>query len=580
MRLLTGKTPSQRGSLITVMIIVVAVCTLLAGMTVSMALQNLRNENRRLHALQARYAAESALQQAMFNIAYDDSFSGALSSPVVWTHEATHMGYFPQTQSTEGHYPPISVQVTVENAASGVNRNYEVTAVASATGISQTVSALIRKDPPSRVFDYEYFLNNWGWWWGNSITGNGNQRTNGRFDFRQRPTVNGHVHASQGIYHDGSEWYPGQSLGTRGLAADEPDRYLHPYADRLEMPNLQNLSTYSKIAQEKGGSISYYLDIDNALHNGDEPTKVTINFSEGGTAQIDGSLYLKGTPEYPITIDGPVVVADNVAITGTITGQGTIYAGRNVYVMGSLDYLNGPNFNLSKSQLSDDNDWQAKDAWVDSNQDRDLVAIAARESILFGDLGNKGQWKNPWSNGSYGIKYTGDEHVGPDGIPGTADDNEAFDRDGDGVVDSNWFDVDGDGVEDGDYTWKDVTPGLDKDGNYTTKDYDAGDCSHYANWPVDNKGRPIEFTKVVQNAHSFDAVFYTNHAFAGRLHGQVEINGSFISKDEAVYGFNNITMNYDWRVHSRYNDDPSRLIDLGLPIANAVSLLAWRDGEF
>ena len=570
----------RRGSLLTVMVIAVGVCTLIAGLTVSIGVTNVRLESRRLHRLQARYAAEAALQQAMFNVAYDDTFGNSVSSPVVWSDADGQMPNFPQAQDASSHYPSIDVNVVVENASSGVARNYQIAATATASGVSQTVSAIIRKNPPSQVFDYEYFLNNWGWWWGNGITGNGNQRTNGRFDFRQRPTVNGHVHASLGIYHDGNEWYPGQTLGTRGLASDEPDTYLHPYGERLEMPNLSDLSTYKALSQEKEGSLTYYRNIDESLHQGVQPEKVTITFSEGGADSIPGSIYLKGTTDYPITVDGPVVIEGNLAITGTITGKGTIYTGRNTYVMGSLEYLNGPAFNLSSSDLSDQNDWQAKDAWVSDNQDRDLVAIASRESILFGNMDNYGQWKDPWQDSSYGIRDRGDEHVGPDGIPDTADDNEAFDRDGDGVVDSNWFDVDGDGVEDGNYVWSDVAPGLDSNGNYPTSAYTAGDCSHYTNWPTDHQGRPLAYTRVVDNAHSFDAIFYTNHAFAGRLHGQVEVNGAFISKDEAVVGFSKITVNYDWRVHSRYNDDPSRLIDLGLPITNAVSLLAWRDGRF
>ena len=33
--------------------------------------------------------------------------------------------------------------------------------------------------------------------------------------------------------------------------------------------------------------------------------------------------------QFPIVIDGPVVVERDVVISGYVTGQGTIYAGRN-----------------------------------------------------------------------------------------------------------------------------------------------------------------------------------------------------------------------------------------------------------
>jgi hypothetical protein len=64
------------------------------------------------------------------------------------------------------------------------------------------------------------------------------------------------------------------------------------------------------------------------------------------------------------------------------------------------------------------------------------------------------------------------------------------------------------------------------------------------------------------------------------MSGNVRINGSFITKDEAVVFNGSLTMNYDWRVHSRYNDDPNKFIDLGLPIANRIGMLAFTDGEF
>ena len=35
---------------------------------------------------------------------------------------------------------------------------------------------------PSNVFNYAYFLNNWGWFYGSTIYANGNVRSNGQFD--------------------------------------------------------------------------------------------------------------------------------------------------------------------------------------------------------------------------------------------------------------------------------------------------------------------------------------------------------------------------------------------------------------
>ena len=42
------------------------------------------------------------------------------------------------------------------------------------------------------VFDYSYFINHWGWFFGDSIMANGNARANGQFDFgNYKSWVNG-----------------------------------------------------------------------------------------------------------------------------------------------------------------------------------------------------------------------------------------------------------------------------------------------------------------------------------------------------------------------------------------------------
>ena len=74
--------------------------------------------------------------------------------------------------------------LTIENDPGGANNLYRATASALVGKKLRTIQARIRKGAPSYVFDYEYFLNNWGWWWGSTITGNGDNRANWDFDFR------------------------------------------------------------------------------------------------------------------------------------------------------------------------------------------------------------------------------------------------------------------------------------------------------------------------------------------------------------------------------------------------------------
>ena len=113
----------------------------------------------------------------------------------------------------------------------------------------------------SEVFDYAYFINNWGWFYGNTIHCNGNARSNGQFDVAgYAPTVTGQpiydsvswngTTATLGGYHDDNEdgladgndggvfssWdiLDAQNLqGNGGNASNQ-----HDFLDPLEMPNL------------------------------------------------------------------------------------------------------------------------------------------------------------------------------------------------------------------------------------------------------------------------------------------------------------------------------------------------------
>jgi len=60
-----------------------------------------------------------------------------------------------------------------------------------------------------------------------------------------------------------------------------------------------------------------------------------------GNADDGKPLVLLGSTTSPIVIDGPVVVPGDVIIKGVVRGRGTIYAGRNVHVVGEVTYLSG-----------------------------------------------------------------------------------------------------------------------------------------------------------------------------------------------------------------------------------------------
>jgi hypothetical protein len=267
-----------------------------------------------------------------------------------------------------------------------------------------------------------------------------------------------------------------------------------------------------------------------------------------------------GTSNAPINVVGPVLIPGDVIIKGVVTGVGTLYVGKNLYLAGDVIYKNGPDFSTAPSGMTATN----RDAWVKSALDsqKDLVAFAVRESI-FGGNPNSADWKGYcFDNASYGLKNVGDEsHLGKDGIAHTPDDNTPYlDTDNNGVPDSAWYDADGDGVIDAAYNYA---------GDIQFSDARAAAIAYY---PTNDDGSRLSFDDIASNnMNTVHGVYYCNHAIAMRLaNPNSQFFGSVICRNEAIVFSSSLRFTYDPRVHSRYSDDPNRYIDLGLPIANRV----------
>jgi hypothetical protein len=402
------------------------------------------------------------------------------------------------------------------------NDVYEVNSSSQVGNSSASLNAALQKNLPSKVFDYGYFVNNWGWFYGHGITCNGDVRSNGRFDFRDNPKVEGDIYAGFEVYDGGQ--------GIRGSGGEEENQ--HPYSERLDMPNLNDLSYYEAEAVSRGSSII----VDGVT---------LINGVFGDDPGENGNIVLVGTNAHPIEIDGPVVVRGDVVIKGVIKGQGTIYAGRNIYVADDIKYKNAPS-----SPRPASNNPSAVDGWVDAHKDDDLVGFAATESIVIGDYtGNTGgSWyANNWLFGM------GNEDAGEDGIPDTNDTYED-----DGIFQNQYEDLDGDNVKDNNYGWGDVNTQVN--------------ITQFTNCP----GDVDEFRDIGDNnVNRLDGIFYTNHAFAGRVGNGTIINGAVISKDEAIIYRNTLTVNYDERINSKYTSGENRIIDVVLPVSKKVEIIRW-----
>jgi len=417
------------------------------------------------------------------------------------------------------------INVTVESLG---NNLYQITSTSTVGNSTKTLNSMIQKNPPSKVFDYGYFVNNWGWFYGRGITAKGDIRSNGRFDFRDSPMVEGNIYAGFEIY-DGD-----QGIRGSGGDTDRDGNYSnqHPFSDKLDMPNLNDLSYYENIAKTKGGSV---------VING----ATIINNVFGDDSGESGNIVLIGTSSKPIEVTGTVVIRGDVVIKGVIKGQGTLYAGRNIYVANDLTYKNAPG-----SPRPSSNNPDALDNWVRAQKDKDLVGFAAKESIVLGDYTGRtgGSWyANNW------LFSMGNEDTGRDGIPDTRDTGE-----NDGIFQSQYEDLDGDSVKDNNYTWASVQT--------------QEPINNFANCPPGVSS----FGDLATNGVSkLDGVFYTNHAFAGKVGNGATVNGAVISKDEAIIYSNTLTINYDERINSRYSTGENRIIDVGLPFSKKVDIIRW-----
>ena len=241
----------------------------------------------------------------------------------------------------------------------------------------------------SDIFRYAYFVNNYGWFTAsdaNRMYIRGDLRANGDLAFSgntSRILVDGDLYgaknpelinpvtkkpadglitgdpsqtANQSAYwkacdtnpctYDASRptrhvTLPGQPFvgGTekilpsgKGWDSDHPEQRKAQGQPTQPIPYLGNLSFYKSLAMQKGSTLTYY----------DSAAKQTKTIS--AVASSDQPLVLVGTASKPIVLNGPVVIPGDVIIKGVVTGRGTIYAGRNVHVVGELKYQAPPHW--------------------------------------------------------------------------------------------------------------------------------------------------------------------------------------------------------------------------------------------
>jgi hypothetical protein len=229
---------------------------------------------------------------------------------------------------------------------------------------------------------------------------------------------------------------------------------------------------------------------------------------------ISGSAILVGTASKPIKIHGPVTVAQDAVIKGYVKGQGTIYTGRNVHIVGSVRYSTPPDFRgLDPADIDKD------------NEKADLLGLAARASVMMG---------NPNNFDSTTLGY-----MTPPFTKSRKDDNG------------------------------NVIPA------FNANEIDSSGKKKYQSVISDST-----MNSMAEGINQIDAIVYTNFVGGGNLGsggGGVTINGSVISRDEAMVIYSlPMMMNYDTRVKER-SSDQKPLVDIKLPRSPVLMKSTWQD---
>ncbi|MEI8205866.1 MAG: hypothetical protein WCG03_03215 [Kiritimatiellales bacterium] len=271
-----------------------------------------------------------------------------------------------------------------------------------------------------------------------------------------------------------------------------------------EMPFVGSLSEYQDYAVATRGTVS----------DSNKTVAAVWGDNAGENAGIGtndtGCLILIGTSANPIVISNIVVATGDIYIKGYYTGQGTLYAGRNVYVIGNLTAKNPPAWPHPDSNPR---------ATATANKTKDFLGLCAKGSMVFG---------NP-SSSALPVGYLDDMGTH------TTDASDAS---------LGYVSGTHDGVSyfNGDYTVRDA--------NGTGTRSDETQRLFYNPMISD---AALTALGVSSSIGWVDAVLYANHLIAGTFNN-ASLNGGLVCRDEAIIRNGNLTFNWDIRIGSHSYD--------------------------
>ncbi|MBO7483247.1 MAG: hypothetical protein J6U17_05120 [Kiritimatiellae bacterium] len=496
----------------------------------------------------------------------------------------------------------------------------DVTLVAEATrlnpGGSVSRSVIAEKvrfaQQRSAVFNNAYFVNNYGWFSGPSIYANGDVRANGNMSLDNRCTINGSVYAAKNeelnvngnISNRGTmdsyETYRTSQYGVNNIVrplyidpvsggmngggydapanpttADMVNR-LHPNEElSVEMPYIGDISSSDSEIRawvqelhdadpnmctiKQGGQM-----LVSVYHDGVGPSGEATAYLTDGTEIVSpdyGAIVLEGTQSKPIEINGPVIIPSDVIIKGYVKGQGTIYSGRNIHIVGNIQYVNPPQ-------------WEGKSTANSDNSTKDMLGLMAKGNIVLGDC-TSSDWlsdiKNIISTEPYVQHYACDTSDAAIGYPATFGETSKASYAAEEHVGSSDFNAAATaGLADfvpggynqstgkfGKITQKTVpvtrTVTIGYGWHQTTETRTVYETRNSVDY---NRKyyQTVCFDSEIKNRCKssitrIDAVLYNNHGIFGKI-GACSINGSLVCRNEGIKYSGSLYLNWDSRLYS------------------------------
>lgn len=478
-------------------------------------------------------------------------------------------GNFYWTNTLCGQTYVVTVTVsTVSSSASIITPLYkgEVTltntASASYGGVKRCVKEIVRYvydsavSSGSSVFDNAFYIDHQGIFNGVNGVFNGDVRTSGDIDFQNCSSLyfNGDVYAGGLIYNDRSGTYGWNGTGSRAYNDTSARPML--WTDK----NTNNASTYWP--QGYAGTVTRY----NAQVPPDLPYIGPLSEYESYAVASTGTLWMGTTTVSAVwgdttnensrlgitngtdigclvitngaQINGVVVARGDVYIKGRIAGQGTIYAGRNIYVLNNLTYSNAPSWPKPDSNPSNT---------AAINQTKDFVGLCAKGNLIIGS--DFSSFLKEFAKSPLTSSHASDAMDASLGYV-------SYISNGVSMFNGNYTAVDGQ--------------------NHNSVRSDGSARSYYEPILSDSLFNSLGVSASVGH---IDGVLYANHMIAGTVNG-LTINGSMVCRDEVLNRQGNLNFNWDIRVGSQskerlgYN---SKLPDMLPRQANKYRIITWTE---